>query len=52
MLPPLDPINLLESSMAGDASPRTQNLKKIANLSVATAPGPHQFARISTTMAG
>ena len=30
MLPPLDPINLLESSMAEDASPRTQNLKKVA----------------------
>ena len=30
MLPPLDPINLLESSMAEDASPRTQNLKKAA----------------------
>ena len=36
MLPPLDPINLLESSMAEDASPRTQNLKKVAEWQ----PGP------------
>ena len=42
MLPPLDPINLLESSMAGDASPRTQNLKKFAE----RQPGPHQYPRI------
>ena len=42
MLPPLDPTNLLESSMAGDASPRTQNLKKVAE----RQPGPHQYPRI------
>ena len=42
MLPPLDPINLLESSMAEDASPRTQNSKKVAE----RQPGPHQYPRI------
>ena len=42
MLPPLDPINLLESSMAEDASPRTQNLKKVAE----RQPGPHKYPRI------
>ena len=42
MLPPLDPINLLESSMAEDASPGTQNLKKVAERQL----GPHQYPRI------